>query len=156
MRFPKPLLDMLRELIDLIGEDNVHEVEIERRFLGGRVRVSKSPAAPLFPMSATPPADSERSSEERGSESSQIEDADGLHPVSSPMVGMFYRAPSPESPPFVEEGDEVAAGQTVCIIEAMKIMNEIESDIRGRVVRVLVENGSPVEYNTPLILLEPL
>ena len=72
------------------------------------------------------------------------------------MVGMFYRSPSPDSPPFVEEGDVVSEGQTLCIIEAMKIMNEIEADVKGRVVRVLIENAKPVEYNTPLFLLEPL
>jgi acetyl-CoA carboxylase biotin carboxyl carrier protein len=72
------------------------------------------------------------------------------------MVGMFYRSSSPDAPPYAEEDDVVSAGQTVCIIEAMKIMNEIEADIKGRVVRILAENGKPVEYNTPLFLLEPL
>ena len=71
------------------------------------------------------------------------------------MVGMFYRSPNPDSPPYIEEGDTVSNGQTVCIIEAMKIMNEIESDANGRVVQVLVENATPVEYNTPLFLVDP-
>ena len=69
---------------------------------------------------------------------------------------MFYRAPNPDAPAYVEEGDVVTPGQTVCVIEAMKIMNEIEADIKGRVVRILVDNGNPVEYNTPLFLMEPL
>ena len=72
------------------------------------------------------------------------------------MVGTFYRAPSPEAEPFVKEGDTVAVGQLVCIIEAMKIMNEIEAEVSGRVTRVLVENGKPVAYNTPLFAVEPL
>ena len=71
------------------------------------------------------------------------------------MVGMFYQSPNPDAPPYFQVGDEVASGQTMCIIEAMKIMNEIECDVQGRVVRVLVENASPVEYNTPLFLIDP-
>ena len=71
------------------------------------------------------------------------------------MVGMFYQSPSPDAPPYVAAGDAVTKGQTLCIIEAMKIMNEIESDVSGQVVRVLVDNASPVEYNTPLFLIDP-
>ncbi len=70
-------------------------------------------------------------------------------------MGTFYRAPSPDSAPFVQVGDAVGTGQTLCIIEAMKIMNEIESDASGRIVRILVENGQPVEYNQPLFLIDP-
>jgi acetyl-CoA carboxylase biotin carboxyl carrier protein len=75
--------------------------------------------------------------------------------INSPMVGTFYRAPSPDAPSFVDVGDHVKPGQTVCIVEAMKLMNEIESEVSGRVVRVLVENGQPVEYGQPLVELEP-
>lgn len=75
--------------------------------------------------------------------------------VKSPMVGTFYRSPAPESPPFVEVGDRVVAGQTVCIIEAMKLMNEIESEHAGRVVRILVQNGDAVEYGQALIEIQP-
>jgi acetyl-CoA carboxylase biotin carboxyl carrier protein len=71
------------------------------------------------------------------------------------MVGTFYRAPKPEDPPFVKEGDEVEIGQTVCLLEAMKLFNEIPSDVAGRVVRVLAENGAPVEYGQPLFLIDP-
>lgn len=76
--------------------------------------------------------------------------------VNAPMVGTFYRAPSPDAGPFVEVGDVVKTGQTVCIIEAMKLMNELESEVSGRVVRFLVENGEPVEFGQPLIELEPV
>ncbi len=72
------------------------------------------------------------------------------------MVGTFYRAPKPEAPPFVNEGDEVQVGQTVCLLEAMKLFNEIPSDVAGRVVRVLAENGAPVEYGQPLFLIDPI
>ncbi|MBI3976180.1 MAG: acetyl-CoA carboxylase biotin carboxyl carrier protein [Armatimonadetes bacterium] len=81
---------------------------------------------------------------------------DHMKAVTAPMVGTFYRAPSPDAPPFVMEGDQIDAGQPVCIIEAMKLFNEIQSDVRGRVARVLVENGTPVEYGQPLLLIEPL
>ena len=75
--------------------------------------------------------------------------------ICSPMVGTFYRSPSPDSAPFVQVGDEVEPGQTLCIIEAMKLMNEIEAEQRGRIAKVLAENGQPVEFGQPLFLLEP-
>ena len=75
--------------------------------------------------------------------------------VKSPIVGTFYRAPSPESPPYVEVGSHVKKGDTLCIIEAMKIMNEIEADTEGKVVKILVENGQPVEFGQPLFLIDP-
>ncbi len=77
------------------------------------------------------------------------------HKINSPIVGTFYRAPSPDSPPFVEVGTHVTPGQTLCLVEAMKVMNEIESDISGTVVEILVENGKPVEYNQTLMLIKP-
>lgn len=78
---------------------------------------------------------------------------EGMIAITSPMVGTFYRAPSPESPPFVEIGDEVESGKVVCIIEAMKLFNEIEAEVKGKVARILVENGQPVEYGQKLILI---
>lgn len=78
-----------------------------------------------------------------------------LHTISAPIVGTFYRAPAPGAPPFIEEGALVQKGSTLCIIEAMKLMNEIESDINGKVISILVDNGQPVEYGTPLMLIEP-
>lgn len=78
-----------------------------------------------------------------------------LVPIVAPMVGMFYRAPKPDAPPFVNEGDEVHTGQTVCVLEAMKLFNEITSEVAGRIARVLVENGAPVEYGQPLFLVDP-
>ncbi len=78
-----------------------------------------------------------------------------LHKINSPIVGTFYRAPSPEAEPFVEVGTHVNPGQTLCIVEAMKVMNEIESDVAGTIVEILVENGKPVEYNQTLMLIKP-
>ena len=79
-----------------------------------------------------------------------------LRSIESPMVGTFYRSPSPTSNPYVSEGDHISTGQTLCIIEAMKLMNEIEADVSGKIVQILVENGTPVEYGQPLFLVEPL
>ncbi|NEP90771.1 MAG: acetyl-CoA carboxylase biotin carboxyl carrier protein [Okeania sp. SIO2C2] len=75
--------------------------------------------------------------------------------ILSPVVGTFYRAPAPDEPPFVEVGDRITSGQTVCIIEAMKVMNEIEAEVSGQIVEILIENGQPVEYNQPLMLVNP-
>ena len=148
MRFSRRFREVLQELIDLVGGDDIREIEIERTFLGGRIRIVRGGSQATVPHPETQTASE--------GEPDVQDETDGLHAVCSPMVGMFYRAPSPDAPPYVEEGDVVSSGQTVCIIEAMKIMNEIPSDIKGRVARILVENGNPVEYNTPLFLLEPL
>jgi acetyl-CoA carboxylase biotin carboxyl carrier protein len=95
------------------------------------------------PAPAAPPAAAPASAEDR------------LVKVVSPMVGTFYRAPAPDADPYVEVGDRIDAGQTVCIIEAMKLMNEIESEVRGRVAKIAVENGQPVEYGQVLFLIDP-
>ena len=157
MSFSKRFQDLLKELVDLLGEDEVREVEVERRLLWGwRIRVSKGGGQVAYIPVASDAARADGPAPLEGSGDSTDELPDGLHRVTSPLVGMFYGAPSPDAQPFVREGDVVSQGQTLCIIEAMKIMNEIEADTGGRVARILVENGTPVEYNTPLFLLEPL
>lgn len=160
MKFSKQTLETLRELIDMIGPDAVREIEVEQRFLGGRVRVVKGGGeAPVRLVESPAPAQARMPAPEPEPPEPQPAapaENNGMHTIKSPMVGMFYSAAGPESPAYVQEGDVVSPGQTLCIIEAMKIMNEIESDVRGRVVRALIENGKPVEYNTPLFLLEPL
>ena len=152
----------MQELIDLLGKDNVREVEVERGLFGrGRVRVATGPAESTSPQTVvvqseaaqTPAAAAQP--EQTAATDATGPDTGNLHTVASPLVGLFYRAPAPDAPPFVEEGDIVEAGQTLCVVETMKIMNEIESDVAGRVARTLVENGQPVEYNTPLFLIEP-
>lgn len=155
MRLSRRFREVLQELIDLVGEDRIREIEVERKFLGGRIRIVKTggDAQVFAPVQAAPQSETQTAAD---AESVQPDETDGLHPILSPMVGMFYSAPGPDASPYVEEGDIVSSGQTLCIIEAMKIMNEIDSDIKGRVARILVENGNPVEYNTPLFLLEPL
>ncbi len=139
----------IRELVRIASEADITELEVEAGHL--RVAIRKAPrgagpqpAAPApapVPPAAAPPSP----------------DAPSPHwiPVTAPMVGTFYRAPGPDQPPFVQEGDRVEAGQTLCIIEAMKMFNEIPAEVSGRVVRVLAENGAPVEYGQPLFLIDP-
>ncbi len=120
--------------------------EIEVAFGETRIRVSRHAAAGAAPHAAAPavevPAKTEPS-------------AGRLVTIEAPMVGTFYRAPAPDAEPYVKEGDAIKAGQTVCIVEAMKLMNEVESSVAGRVVKILVETGQPVEYGQPLFLIEP-
>ena len=155
MKISKQVMAVVKELIDLIGADEVQEVEIERTFFGrGRIRVVRANGqVPIVQtLGAHAPAEAP---EPQAEDDAVSEDESRYHTFRSPMVGMFYQSPNPDALPYVTEGGEVTRGQTLCIIEAMKIMNEIESDVNGRVVRVLVDNASPVEYNTPLFLIDP-
>lgn len=109
-----------------------------------------------FPAVAQPQALAAPAAQTSGDKPKAAEAAaDNLITIKSPMIGTFYRSPSPGKPVFVEPGDEVLPGKVVCIIEAMKLFNEIESEVKGRIVKVLVEDASPVEYDQPLFLVEP-
>jgi len=145
------LLDLARRLAAIVNELGLSEIEVESSGLKLRVqRASAGPApASAVAVPASPPAMGEHP---------VVADAAPLTAsisIEAPMVGTFYRASSPTAEPYVREGDMVKEGQILCIIEAMKLMNEIESKSAGRVVKVLVENGQPVEYGQPLFLLEP-
>ncbi len=150
-------LRKLKTLIDLVSESNVSELEITEA--DGKVRIVKAGAAPVVmaapmvqPMApAAAPAASAPVAPAPAAEAAPEETG---HVVKSPMVGTFYRSSSPGAKAFAEVGDVVKAGQPVCIIEAMKIMNEIESDVDGTVTKILVENGKPVEYGQPLFIVE--
>ncbi len=148
-------IDEIRKLIELMEEKGVSELELKHR--AGEVRLVRGGPASVpttvqpQPASAPvpPPAETTTAAQEQ----------DGLDPgltITSPMVGTFYGAPNPDASPFVAVGGMVETGDVVCIIEAMKMMNEIEAEIRGRIRRVLVENGQPVEYGQALFLLEPV
>ena len=142
-------VELTRRLATLLGELGLSEVEVEAADVRVRVQRATAPvAAPAAPAAAPPPAADERP---------LVADvvSPTLVPVEAPMVGTFYRASSPTADPYVQEGDAVKEGQVVCIIEAMKLMNEIESKVGGRVARVLVENGQAVEYGQPLFLIDP-
>ena len=148
--------DELRDLIRIVEESEIDELEISR--WGKTVRIVKrrsvprsepSPAETVSAAAAPPPPvpDSAGAAEPR-------EESSADHVVESPMVGTFYRAPAPEAPPFVEVGDTVRTGQTLCILEAMKLMNELQSEVNGVVRKILVENTAPVEYGQPLFEIE--
>lgn len=153
-------LRKLKTLIDLVSESNVSELEITEA--EGRVRIVKSTAAAGVSTNsvpvATPPMAAPvvvSSDVQAGAAPPAVSiPAADAHVVKSPMVGTFYRSASPGAKAFVEEGDSVKPGDTICIIEAMKILNEIESDKAGKIKRILVENGQAVEYGQPLFELE--
>jgi len=153
----------IKEMINLMNENNLTELEIEKD--GMRIRLKKGQAgeismeglkskvvfAPPTPETMMYPGVLPQTTEatpEKTAASKALE-------IKAPMVGTFYRAPSPESPPFVEINQEIEVGQVVCIIEAMKLMNEIKSEVKGKIVDILVDNAEPVEFGQPLFLIEP-
>ncbi len=151
-------LRKLKTLIDLVSESNVSELEITEA--DGKVRIVKAGAAPVVytqtvAAPAAPVAAAPSPAPAVAAAAPIVEEpVDAGHAVKSPMVGTFYRAASPGAKAFAEVGDTVKAGQAVCIIEAMKIMNEIEADKDGVVTKILIENGQPVEYGQPLLIIE--
>ncbi|TMQ59956.1 MAG: acetyl-CoA carboxylase biotin carboxyl carrier protein [Candidatus Eisenbacteria bacterium] len=136
----------IRELVAVMREEELAEIEVRRWFT--TVRVRRPGADTAMPVQAVAPAEA---AERRDGDEKQLRD---LVPIKSPMVGTFYRAPAPDADPYVEENSSITVGQTVCIVEAMKLMNEIESEVGGRIARILVENAQPVEYGQTLFLVE--
>jgi acetyl-CoA carboxylase biotin carboxyl carrier protein len=141
-------IDDLKELIDLIKETDITDLQLEKD--GTKVRIKRERM--LSPM--------EIQVQKLGGLQEKVistaEEETRLITITSPIVGTFYRAPSPEAAPFIEIGSRVKKGQVLCIVEAMKLMNEIESEVDGTVIKILVENGQPVEYGEPLFLIEPI
>ncbi len=161
-------LEFVRGLIAAVDESGIDSLEIYRA--GTRIRIAKTPAAQAAPVMAVapqvpavsgPPAPAAPapaaapSAAEAAPEEAPAEAPSNLIEVKSPMVGTFYRAPAPEAPPYVEVGSRVTKGQTLCILEAMKLMNELESEVDGIVREILVANAEPVEYGQPLFRIEP-
>jgi acetyl-CoA carboxylase biotin carboxyl carrier protein len=143
-------LDELRELADLVDEHGFTDFEFENENI--RVRLSKMAAAPVYHSSApaaAPIAAPVQTASAEPAEAAVDPDA-GLHKITSPIVGTFYSSPGPDKEPYVSEGTKVLAESTVCIVEAMKLMNEIQAEVSGEIVRIYVENGQPVEYGQPL------
>ena len=158
----------IKELVGIVEKSNIDELEVTK-WWGHKVRIRKNagtvvstpveyidvpvqaprPAAPApVPASAATPEPAPTPAEAPTENANYTE-------IKAPMVGTFYRAPSPDANMFVKEGDTVSQGQTLCIIEAMKLMNELEADVSGRIVKILVDNAQPVEYNQPLFLIDP-
>jgi acetyl-CoA carboxylase biotin carboxyl carrier protein len=146
----------IQRLLDYIAKSPLAEVSIEteglkvsvKKFGGAAPVVSVVSAAPVAaPVAAAPAA-------APAAPAAPAPVADNLYTVKSPMIGTFYRAPGPDKDNFVEVGTEIAPGKTVCVIEAMKLFNEIDSEISGKIVKILVDNASPVEFDQPLFLVE--
>ena len=149
--------DRLKEILYILENSNVNEIDVT--FLGIRYRVVKE--APVVDEGLPEPTVSPKQtssqsdiSEMKNTATEGLDSTSG-HEVLSPMPGTFYIAPSPDDPPFVKEGDSVKKGDTLCIIEAMKIMNEIEAEDKGVIQKILVENGQAIEFNQPLFIIEP-
>lgn len=143
----------IKKLVEILEKSVVNEIEITD-ILGRKVKISKStnttPAAVNIPQTALA-AKTTPTVEEVAEKQPETHKA-----IKSPIVGTFYSSPAPDAPPYVQVGDIVKPGQVVCIVEAMKLMNEIESDINGKIVKILLKNEDPVEYNQDLFLVEPL
>ncbi len=159
-------LSEIQDLIKFVSKSGVSEVELETKEIKIVIRTPKTgvqpvaqqvyapvpaPAAPIY----SPPSNTGQVSENKSNAGSGGADESKFITIKSPMIGTFYRSAGPDKPVFVNVGDEIAVGKTVCIIEAMKLFNEIESDIKGKIVKVLVNDASPVEYDQPLFLVDP-
>ncbi len=161
----------IQELIKTINRSNIGELSIEDKDFKITIKQKKEPAQHLvamqpatFAATTSQPAQTQSSAPSVAMPSSPdatatsaqpAAKADNLITIKSPMIGTFYRKASPDKPSLIEVGDDVAPGKVVCIIEAMKLFNEIESEVSGKIVKVLVENASPVEYDQPLFMVEP-
>jgi acetyl-CoA carboxylase biotin carboxyl carrier protein len=163
----------IRNLIRIVEETGIDELEI-RNWWGRKIRVTRrlpaavptagaaanalppvaAAAAPVAAPAATPAPEAASAAPPAEADSRSWSE-DTHHLIHSPIVGTFYRSPAPDAPPYIEVGDTIKAGQVVCIVEAMKLMNEIQAEQGGRVVEILVENATPVEYNQVMIVLEP-
>lgn len=159
-------LNYLKKILKIFDQSSLTDLTIEEE--GIKISLSKknsvienytlaTPAQSTFIPSVPPSTTSQQTLVEKETQAEkEISTPTSIyHKIVSPIVGTFYRSPSPDSEPFVEVGSRVVPGQTVCIVEAMKVMNEIESDVAGTVVEILVENGKPVEYNQTLMLIKP-
>jgi acetyl-CoA carboxylase biotin carboxyl carrier protein len=158
----------LKELIEFLIAKDITEFELERGDVKVRIKRGQevhytTAAAPLAPVAspvahapvAVPATPAAPAAPAPMAAPAQAEAEEGLHIVKSPIVGTFYESPSPGAPAFIKAGDSVNVGQVLCIVEAMKLMNEIESDVTGEVVKLLVANGQPVEYGQPLFAVRP-
>ncbi|HLK30561.1 MAG TPA: acetyl-CoA carboxylase biotin carboxyl carrier protein [Puia sp.] len=155
----------IQELIKMVNKSNIGEVTVEEKGFRLTIKQKEDPvqqliAAPVSaPVYAAPQpvasASAPVAEKPKVTEAASSPTADNLITIKSPMIGTFYRSSGPDKPAFINVGDEIDNGKVVCIIEAMKLFNEIESEVKGKVVKVLVDDASPVEYDQPLFLVEP-
>jgi acetyl-CoA carboxylase biotin carboxyl carrier protein len=152
-------LKQIHDLIKVVNKSNIGEISIEDK--DGKVTIKQKEdkitvtSAPAQTVYASAPAAAPTAATPVASAPAAAPAADNLITIKSPMIGTFYRRASPDKPLLAEEGTEVSAGKVVCIIEAMKLFNEIESEVKGTIVKVLVEDASPVEFDQPLFLVQP-
>lgn len=152
-------IKQIQDLIKFVHKSGVNEVSIEENDFKITIKTNQAPtvvtatipaAAPIAaapaPVAAAPAA----------AAAPAVSESDNYITIKSPMIGTFYRSASPDKPAFVNVGDEIKAGQVLCVVEAMKLFNEIEAEISGRIVKVLVDNASPIEYDQPLFVVEPV
>ena len=156
-------IKQIQELIRFVAKSGVNEVAIEQEDFKITIKTNQTPtvvhatipaAAPVQAIAAAPQVAAAPAPVAEAA--APAADTSKLITIKSPMIGTFYRSASPEKPMFVNVGDEIQSGDVLCIIEAMKLFNEIESEVSGRIVKILVDNASPVEYDQPLFLVEPM
>ena len=160
-------LKQIQDLVKMVNKSNISELSIEEKEFKITIRQKEDKYISGLPVQvpqmvniAPPPQTQVQSTADQTAQSSgggnaQAKESSNLITIKSPMIGTFYRRPSPDKPNFVEEGDEVKDGKVVCIIEAMKLFNEIESEVSGKIVKILVQDSMPVEYDQPLFMVEP-
>lgn len=152
-------IKQIQDLIKFVSKSGVNEVSIEEQDFKITIKTTQEPtyvnATVPVQMPAAAPQQQVASAPQAASAPVVINDEANLVTIKSPMIGTFYRSSSPDKASFVNVGDEISAGQVLCIIEAMKLFNEIESEISGKIVKVLVDNSQPVEYDQPLFLVDP-
>ena len=161
-KFIKMDLKQIQDLVKMVNKSNISELTIEEKDIKITIKQKEDKYVTAAPMQAVPQmqampvaAAPVASAPAAAATATPPKAADNLITIKSPMIGTFYRKPAPDKPNFVEEGDEVRNGKVVCVIEAMKLFNEIESEVSGKIVKILVEDSSPVEYDQPLFLVEP-
>ena len=155
-------IKQIQELIKFVSRSGVNEVAIEQKDFKITIKTNQTPTvvhatvpAPVLTSAIPSAAAPQPVAPTEAKPAAATDDTSKYITIKSPMIGTFYRSSSPDKPSFVNVGDEVSTGKVICIIEAMKLFNEIESEVSGRIVKVLVENASPVEYDQPLFLVEP-
>ena len=152
-------LKELKEMVELMNENGLSELEIERDGMKIKLKKAADNTVSVQPLTYTvptiPAAASRPTAVGAAPAAAPVDDKGHLKDVKSPMVGTFYRAPSPEAAPFVEIGQTVEVGQVVCIVEAMKLLNEIKSEVRGKIVEICVDNAEPVEFGQVMFRVDP-
>jgi acetyl-CoA carboxylase biotin carboxyl carrier protein len=150
-------LNLIKKLIKLLETSDVTDLEIEengtRIKLAKKVRMMQALSIPQVQVANSANLQTAVSLS-KTEDKKVVDEHAGLHEIKSPIVGTFYRAPAPDADAYIQVGDTISPGTVLCIVEAMKLMNEIESDVSGKVIKILVENGKPVEYNQPLFLIQ--